>query len=895
MKRIGLCIASCVLTLASAQAQLGQPLPGEEPSVAHAIPLSYVGGSGRVSLGIDDDGNSTGEALGVFDNTGEHAYIGQLWWGHGGAGGLQLGYNWLWGGMSLAEAKAHPERVTVARTMLAIDQNQFKDRKATFGFGIERPQYFIDAYLSTAASGKRAAGSQATASQSLLEGSDPVGSYTQVETVTVIDGYSSSAYDAGIGLRAGHFSDALGLRLHAGMDYQRGSGDAHVFTVSAGADKYLGTRGWSMSGQVAHDQSSTDPLLGTSSDTRVSLFLRYEFGGRVFVPTSELATPAWIARALVNPPTNHPRTVQTYTRRTSSTTTTTVGPKQYTNHNPIARDDSISVAANAGPTLIDVLANDSDADGDTLTVTAVTAAAHGEVVLAGGSVTYAPADGYSGSDRFAYTVSDGRGGIASASVTVTVTAQPNRAPAARDDSASTPAGQPVTIDVLANDSDPDGDALDVIAMTQPAHGSVSQGDGGKLTYTPDAGFEGTDRFSYTISDGQGGSASAQVTITVAPPPNRDPVARDDFASTQAGQAVTIDLLANDDDPDGDVIVLGGFGQPRHGSVQAQGDGTVVYTPDAQFSGTDRFRYWIEDGRGGSASAAVTITVAQPPNRAPVAVDDVGVVLVGATIADVDVLANDSDPDGDPLTVTAVTQGQHGQVVILPDQRVRYTWDGVAGPASDQYSYTISDGRGGSATATVTLTLPVPPPNQPPVAMDDTAVASFTGAVDIDVLANDSDPDGDPLTVTAVTQGQYGTVAIQPDNRVRYTLVDPGGASVDVFTYTISDGRGGTATANVTVSFPPPPNLPPIAGDDSYFVDLAQVVNGVSLDVLINDSDPDGDPLQIVAVTQPVGAQTSTDGTQVFFVSSTVGTFSFSYTISDGRGGTASATVIVEVM
>ena len=121
IKRFLLAIAVFVLVPGASQAQVDPTQPEDSPSVAHAIPLTYIGSNGRVSMSIDNEGNSTGEALGVFDNTGEHAYIAQAWWGNGGAGGAQVGYNWLWGGLTLRQAKENPERVTVVRTMIAAD------------------------------------------------------------------------------------------------------------------------------------------------------------------------------------------------------------------------------------------------------------------------------------------------------------------------------------------------------------------------------------------------------------------------------------------------------------------------------------------------------------------------------------------------------------------------------------------------------------------------------------------------------------------------------------------------------------------------------------------------------------------------------------------------------
>ncbi len=995
MRRFGIGLASFILTLGCAQAQQAaydQLNDDRGPSVAHAIPLSYVGGSGRISIGIDQDGNSTGEALGVFDNTGEHAYIGQLWWGHGGAGGVQFGYNWLWGGMTLSQAQEQPDRVTVARSMIALDQNEFKDRKATFGFGIERPNYSLDAYLSMAASGSRAAGARSIATPNLLSGSDELGSFNQLETVITTDSFATRSYDTGIGFRASHFSDPLGLRVYAGLDYQHGKGGARVFTVSTGIDKLLGTRGWSMSGQVEHDEMSTDPLLGVSSDTRGMFYLRYEFGGRVFVPTSELTSPAWISRALVSPPPQHPRIVRTYTRRTGSTTTREVGPKEYTNLYPTARNDSLSLVVDSPPALIDVLANDTDPDGDLLSIVAVTPPQHGSATITGGAILYTPEAGYIGSDGFGYTISDGSS-TASADVQITISARPNQSPIARDDNARTSDGVPLTINVLANDSDPDGDSLQLVSLTQPGHGSAAIS-GEHVIYTPEPGYSGGDQFSYTLSDGQGGSATATVFIVVDPQPNRPPVAvddsaflastqtdiaiavltndfdadgdalsviavsqgqygnvvilpdqsvrytlmagrpttadqfsytisdgrggtasarvnvrfnatinrapiaRDDRATTQVDTPVSIDVLANDSDPDGDSITVASVDTPSHGSASRASDGTVTYTPDVGFVGSDRFTYVTRDSDGRMSMRATVYVMVQAlvANQPPVAVDD-SATLVAGTSQDIDVLANDSDADGDPLSVIAVTQGTLGSTTILPDGRIRYTSMGATATGTDQFSYTISDGRGGTASAMVAVTVVPVVVNQAPIAVDDSATLVAGTSQDIDVLANDSDADGDPLSVIAVTPGTLGSTTILPDGRIRYTSSDPAGVGTDQFSYTISDGRGGTASAMVAVTVVPVVvNQAPIAVDDS-----ATLVAGTSqdIDVLANDSDADGDPLSVIAVTPgTLGSTTILPDGRIRYTSSDpagVGTDQFSYTISDGRGGTASAMVAVTVV
>jgi hypothetical protein len=190
--------------------------------------------------------------------------------------------------------------------------------------------------------------------------------------------------------------------------------------------------------------------------------------------------------------------------------------------------------------------------------------------------------------------------------------QVNRPPVTAEDEATTERDTPVVIDVLANDSDPDGDPLSVTAVSQGANGTVTingPGPDNDVTYTPDGGFVGADAFEYTVSDGRGGEAVGRVTVTVAEG-NRDPVAQDDAATTQENTPVTIAVLANDSDPDGDAVTVSSVGDPAHGTATDNGDGTVTYSPDAGFTGVDTFPYTVSDGRGGSDGATVTVTVQQ---------------------------------------------------------------------------------------------------------------------------------------------------------------------------------------------------------------------------------------------------------------------------------------------
>jgi outer membrane protein OmpA-like peptidoglycan-associated protein len=226
------------------------------------------------------------------------------------------------------------------------------------------------------------------------------------------------------------------------------------------------------------------------------------------------APPAWIERALRNPA-EHKRTVDVY-RFEKTTKTTTLGPRNYTNHPPVAQDDAVTVEQDAPATPIAVLANDSDPDGDTLVVTAVGAAAHGVAVATAAGVDYTPAAGYFGDDSFTYTISDGRGGSAGATVHVSVTA-PNHPPVAGPLSVRVLKGASIDIPVLQAASDPDGDPLTVIAVNHTGplpDNTVTINPDYTVHYTSIHGWFGQDYFEYTVSDGKGGTATGTIAVYV---------------------------------------------------------------------------------------------------------------------------------------------------------------------------------------------------------------------------------------------------------------------------------------------------------------------------------------------------------------------------------------------
>lgn len=381
-------------------------------------------------------------------------------------------------------------------------------------------------------------------------------------------------------------------------------------------------------------------------------------------------------------------TVSDGTDSATATVTVTVS-----NDAPVAQADAAETGSGV-PVVIDVLANDSDPNGDELSLVGVSGASGGTTGIVDGRVRYVPNEGFSGTDSFTYTVRDAGGAEVTGDVTVTVSNQP---PVAESDSARATVGQAVEIDVLANDRDPEGDPITLVAVGTPSNGTAEIV-GQAIRYTATTLGSGTDTFTYEI-EADGARATGTVVVELEAPP---PTAVDDSATTQEGQEVRVDVLANDVAGLDGTLTIAEVADAPNGTTRIDG-GVIVYTPDSGFVGTDRFDYVIREQGGGEASATVTITV-ESTNTPPVAEDD-QFVTDTTTVVTIDVLANDSDPDGDPLTITELLDLPGSDIAVITvtdDNRIRFEPTGWPGTRSIFIRYRISDGRGGFDVATLEI-------------------------------------------------------------------------------------------------------------------------------------------------------------------------------------------------
>jgi YD repeat-containing protein len=466
----------------------------------------------------------------------------------------------------------------------------------------------------------------------------------------------------------------------------------------------------------------------------------------------------------------------------SATTTATTGPQISLPITPTTTNTSLSLVS--GP-----------------------ATQKGSAYFTGNTLYYTPNAGAAGDDNFSYQGTSSGGISAPANIKITITSTqtpvvPNAV------TFNTPPLAPNTSNSLPI-SFTGGTPTSVSVTSAPAFGTATPG-ANSITYTPPTNWSGQTSLQYKGTNAAGTGSAGTANIFVVPAVR--PIGG---TATAGGSQINIPL---DPVTNVDTYTVGSVAPTKGTAFFNSTIGRVYYTPNANVSGSDTFTYRATTAGGTSADATVTINFTTQPNRSPIAVADyIYDTVTGPT--DINVLSNDSDPDNDPLTIVGQSSYNNGTVTLNANKTLRYTPPaGFEGP--DHIYYTITDGRGGTASGTAEVMVG-PPANSPPVANPGSTTAWQNQIKETFPLANDTDADGDTLTLQSVDSWYfaYGRIdgvdltaapanigsASKVGNSIYYFApsITSNGATgssyiVVVVNYTVSDGKGGTASSYETI-------------------------------------------------------------------------------------------------
>lgn len=670
--------------------------------------LHYLDTRSSVAIGIDDDGDVSGEVRHVLSSAPLSALLGEAWL-QSESGGLKLMYNWMPG-----DAEGRPDRErAVRKAFVAYDRNAADFAKVSLGGGLEDARGGLLAYLSRGLNDSRSLGQSSDTQPSSVSGTDAGRPYLDTTLTTVTTERIERPFDWGVGLRAGRYLETSQLALNLGLDHEWGGHDASQTTLSMEAEKYFASSPWSVAlrGELI-DRDAT----GTTDDEegRAWLLLRYGFGridrerstyavnrpaeaaqaGQASLGT---AVPTLAASAVVLPTDKGQAAAlaEFVTEKRLVKTTASVQTDTYFKFD----SDTLSLKASD---LLGSLAKDLTANGyvDSIKLTGHTCDI--------------------GAAKYNQALSERRAGSVKGFLV---------------DKGGLPEARLVASGM--------GESAPRYPNTKAERSKNRRVDIEYLSYVSKEELVQVPVMPVAIAAPQIAPAPAKsVPETIA-------VRREEVEFEPAWiQRALLSSMAHKRTVD-----------------------TYVETRTSSRSETTR----------------------EYINRSPISVDD-SFVVSSLSPMSLPVLDNDSDPDGDSLSLTQVGPATYGSVAISGN-RVLYTPSIGGAQRSDSFSYTMSDAKGGVATGRVNLDLNI---NTAPLAMDDRFVVPGSGSSQLAVLSNDSDPDGDPLSILSFTQPGAGQLTLSGSE----LLFNPYGMFTSAsFSYTISDSRGGQATANVLLIDP----------------------------------------------------------------------------------------------
>nr|NLI48894.1 hypothetical protein [Propionibacterium sp.] len=460
-----------------------------------------------------------------------------------------------------------------------------------------------------------------------------------------------------------------------------------------------------------------------------------------------------------------------------------------------------------------------------------------------------------------------------------------------------PLGGSVVVDALANDTDPAGGVLVLKSVSVPADAAVAVEivDHGVLRLSAPAGLTAPVDVGYVVSNGTD-EATGRVTVVPLPPATTvtAPAAANDRAIVRLGDIVTVAVLANDRSPSGLPLTIDPTvtieGDPAAGDAFASRD---VVRFRATKAGTVRVNYTVRDTAANFATAQIVLTVnpLEAPNTPPLPQPVVGRVLAGRTIV-IGVPTDGIDPDGDSVGLVGLGSAPTKGTAVAAADGIEYTAPtGAAG--TDTFTYEVADRFGARATSTVRVGIASPnTTNQAPVAVPDDVATRPGRELSLNPVKNDMDADGDELALVgdSVAPTDDRTTVPAAASGGLLELRTPDAEGVLRYYYGVTDGRGGAGRGVVSVKVSKDAVLkPPIATDDLVTAAMVKDQRSVEVDVLANDSDPDGSVRDLVVATDDPGASatggkvtvTVTDQRQVVL-----------YRVTDPDGNVGRAAIIV---
>ena len=446
-------------------------------------------------------------------------------------------------------------------------------------------------------------------------------------------------------------------------------------------------------------------------------------------------------------------------------------------------------------------------------------------LLSNGALLFVPPANWTGVVSFRYAVSNPTpldelpaGWVDVDNVGVVRINVTNVSPTAQSDFYETPHDTslfiPTSIGLMSNDTDEDGDSLQISVGTGPAHGNLQIFDYGAFVYTPTAGYQGWDTFTYLVTDGIA-ETEASVSIFVS---NTAPEAHDDSYSLLHDNGtllITPDqgVTSNDFDGERELLTATKVDDVQHGTLEFNESGAFTYKPNSGFAGTDQFTYTVSDGAATSNVATVYINVL---NSAPVVRSESFTMLHDARLSvtpDQSLLRNDFDRNYDPLTVELVSDVSHGSLFMQPSGTFDYVPDeGFIG--IDSFQYRVSDGLTTSETVIVTIRVTDAIPTAANLSFSVNESRTLVVSRWEGLLTRNSDPDGDALDVVLVSPTQRGSLQINANGSFTYTP-QAGFTGSDTFHYRLTDGVLTSNVATVTINTVAIANQTPLVSSDFY--------------------------------------------------------------------------------